>query len=188
MFTVHSAALGWQGLSGTTLVPVRMTESEQVRGENWTICLQHSADTPTERALQTFTPLTASVPHLSKLQRSERTQWNCNHKHNPTRTHWAVSEMATLIKLTGGWPSKCQRQKSKTGTAAVKQNIARKNLWEIIWPIYSLKSTVNGVCMWAVHKRFDGLLSTACKNPPGVWSLGMNDQSHHAQVSAVSYL
>lgn len=126
MFTVHSAALGWQGLSGTTLVPVRVTESEQVRGENWAICLQHSADTQTERALQTFTPLTASVLHLSKLQRSERTQWNSNHKHNPTRTHWAVSEMAKLIKLTGGWPSKCQRQKSKTGPEAVKQNIAQK--------------------------------------------------------------
>lgn len=95
--------------------PVTMTEREQVRGKNCTICLQRGVDTQRERALQTLTPLTTSVPPpLPSSQRSERTQWNSNHKHNPSRTsrrHTRRSpEMATFIKTTEGWPSKCHTE------------------------------------------------------------------------------
>lgn len=167
VFTVHNAVLGWQGLSGTTLTPVRMTEREQVSGKNRAICLQHSTDTQTERAMQTLTPLTESVLHPAKLQRSQRTQWNSNHKHNPTRTNQRHTEQSLK------WPllSKPLRddlpnvkQKSKSGAEVVKQHIAqkkkkKKKLTLRHYMTYFVAKEHSQWCVYVtVHKPVDGLV------------------------------
>lgn len=118
--------------------PVTMTEREQVRGKNCAICLQRGVDTRRERALQTLTPLTTSVPHPCQAHKGQR-------EHNETviintiRAEQAADTLAALPK----WPLLSKplrvdlpnvRQKSKTGPEAVKQDIAwgkkrkRKNL------------------------------------------------------------
>lgn len=120
---------------------------------------------------QTLTPLTTSLLHseLSELQRSEKTQWNSNHKHNPSRTNQRHTKRSLkwpllLHPLGDDLPN----VKSKTGPEAVKENTVRDNTTYFMSKEHSHCSSVCvcvRICMWAVHKQDDGLLSSACKKP-----------------------
>lgn len=96
--------------------------------------------------------------------------------------------MATLIKPTGGWPSKCQRQKSKTGPEAVKQNTGQN--CERLNDLFC--GTVSGVCVFVrvftvcnqfTSKLMDLKKKIQAESEAQEWV----HQSHHAQVSAVWY-
>lgn len=82
--------------------------------------------------------------------------------------------MATLIEFTGGWPFKCQRQKSKTGPEAVKQKLVRDYLTSTYFVSKQQSQWCVSVWMWSVHKRVDGLLRAGYRNPAWVWNPGMS--------------
>lgn len=128
---------------------------------------------------QTLTPLTASLLPLSKRQRSERTQWNSNHKHNPTRTNQRHTEQSLKWPLLSNplgddLPNVIDRN-LKLDLKRLNRTLRKTVRYCMTY--LCLKSTVSGVCvcicMWMVHEWVDGLLSAACKNPVWVWRPGM---------------
>lgn len=143
---------------------VSMMETEEVK-------LSHS-----ETMIWLHLPNTHITNHNAapppQLQSAESTQWNSNHKHNPTRTNQRHSEWSLKWPLLSNplgddlWNVKERNQKPDL---KLLNRTLHKSMKD-----YSQSLVCVCIFMWAVHKQVYGLLSTACRNLVGVRSLGMN--------------
>lgn len=166
--------------SGTTITPVRMTEREQVRGAKLShLFTAHSADTQTERATPNSHTTNRFVPPpLRTTKVRENTATVIINTTQPEQTEDARSTLWKWPLLSNplgdDLPNNVKHRNLKLDLKQLNRTLHKKTL--IMWPIWCLKSAVTGVCtcMWPVHKRVDGLLRAAYKDPAQVWSPGMS--------------